>query len=138
MAVNLLARLSNLWGGFVSLWIADVEKNHPEIAYENSINSMVEKYSRLKSATAAIIRRREEIDARVTSERAELDEITAAVTQGLGHVHWRAALQISGINESIEATFGEWFHRGHRSKAASATRPFPRSIPAGRRPEVAR
>ena len=83
MAVNLLARLSNLWGGFVSLWIADVEKNHPEIAYENSINSMVEKYSRLKSATAAIIRRREEIDARVASERAELDEIKRNLEQAL-------------------------------------------------------
>ena len=67
----------------MSLWIADVEKNHPEIAYENSINSMVEKFSRLKSATAAIIRRREEIDSRVGTERAALDQINRDLEQAL-------------------------------------------------------
>ena len=55
------SRLANLWKGFVSLWISDIEKEHPEIAYENAINSMIEKYSKLKKATAAIIRRREEV-----------------------------------------------------------------------------
>ena len=38
----------------------------PEIAYENAINSMIEKYRKLKTATAAIIRRREELDERFT------------------------------------------------------------------------
>ncbi len=69
------ARLSNLWKGFWSLWISDVERNHPEIAYENAINSMVMKYSQLKKATAAIIRRREEITARLEKSRAELAQV---------------------------------------------------------------
>ena len=55
-SINFFSRLGNLWRGFISLWIADVEKNHPEIAYENAINAMVTKYTKLKSATAAIIR----------------------------------------------------------------------------------
>ena len=25
-------RLANLWKGFLSLWISDIEKEHPEIA----------------------------------------------------------------------------------------------------------
>ena len=79
-------RLANLWRGFLSLWISDIEKAHPEIAYENAINSMVEKYSRLKSATAAIIRRREEIDDRLKRLNAELaqaeGELNAAVETG--------------------------------------------------------
>lgn len=70
--INLFARLSNLWTGFVSLWVADIEKEHPEIAYENAITSMVSKYSKLKNATAAIIRRREDIDARVGAQRTAL------------------------------------------------------------------
>jgi phage shock protein A len=71
------SRLGNLWKGFLSLWIADLEKDHPEIAYENSINSMVEKYSALKRATAAIIRRREDIEARLGKQQKELDQIAA-------------------------------------------------------------
>jgi len=68
-------RLRNLWKGFLSIWISDVEKNHPEIAYENAINSMIEKYTKLKQATAAIIRRREEIDNRLTEKQRELAQI---------------------------------------------------------------
>jgi phage shock protein A len=74
---GLFARISNLWRGFVSLWIADVEKNHPEIAYENAINSMVEKYAALKKATAAIIRRREDIEGRLSTQTKELAQVNA-------------------------------------------------------------
>jgi phage shock protein A len=70
-------RLRNLWRGFLSIWISDVEKKHPEIAYENAINSMIEKYTKLKQATAAIIRRREEIDVRLADKQRELDQVSA-------------------------------------------------------------
>jgi phage shock protein A len=69
-------RLSNLFRGFMNLWISDVEKEHPEIAYENAIGSMVEKYSRLKRGTAAIIRRRDEIQERFTRQSGELAQIS--------------------------------------------------------------
>jgi len=75
--VGFFGRLANLWRGFVSLWISDVEKAHPEIAYENAINSMIEKYSQLKHATAAIIRRREDIDQRLKVKSAELAQVEA-------------------------------------------------------------
>ena len=84
--MGLFGRLGNLWRGFLSLWIADIEKDHPEIAYENAINSMVEKYTKLKTATAAIIRRREELDERykrATKELAQTDaELATAVETG--------------------------------------------------------
>jgi phage shock protein A len=75
--VGFFGRLANLWRGFVSLWISDVEKKHPEIAYENAINSMIEKYSQLKHATAAIIRRREDITARLGAKQRELTQVEA-------------------------------------------------------------
>jgi phage shock protein A len=75
--VGFFKRLGNLWKGFLSLWIADVEKEHPEIAYENAINSMVEKYSKLKSATAAIIRRREDTSERFQKATKELVQTDA-------------------------------------------------------------
>src|SRR5207302_10039339 len=68
-------RLGNLWRGFISLWISDIEKEHPEIAYENAINSMIEKYTKLKKATAAIIRRREEISERLGTQTKELAQV---------------------------------------------------------------
>ena len=75
--MGVFSRIANLWKGFLSIWISDIEKEHPEIAYENAINSMVTKYARLKSATAAIIRRREEIDERYKAATKELAQTEA-------------------------------------------------------------
>lgn len=75
--MGVISRLSNLWKGFLSLWIADIEKDHPEIAYENAINSMIGKYAKLKSATAAIIRRREDLDERFKKSTADLAQTEA-------------------------------------------------------------
>src|SRR2546421_857970 len=69
-------RLSNLFHGFLNLWISDVEKEHPEIAYENAIGSMIEKYTKLKRATAAIIRRRDEIQERYGTQSTELAQVS--------------------------------------------------------------
>ena len=81
--INFISRLANLWSGFVSLWITDVEKRHPEIAYQNAIDSMIDKYGKLKSATAAIMRRREDVTARLTSEQQELAAINADLNAAL-------------------------------------------------------
>jgi phage shock protein A len=72
MAQGFFSRMGNLWRGFLSLWVSDVERKNPEIAYENAINSMVEKYSGLKRATASIIRRREDLEARHAAQAKEL------------------------------------------------------------------
>ncbi len=81
--MGLISRLSNLWRGFLSLWIADIEKEHPEIAYENAINSMVIKYTKLKTATASIIRRREEIDERFKKANSELQQTEAELNAAM-------------------------------------------------------
>jgi phage shock protein A len=81
--INFFGRLTNLWSGFVSLWITDVEKKHPEIAYENAINGLIEKYTKLKSATAAIIRRREDLTHRLNKEQKELDQVNVDLQAAL-------------------------------------------------------
>lgn len=78
MANNaIFARLSNLWTGFISLWVSDVEKAHPDIAYQNAINSMIEKYTKLKSTTGAIIARRQDITSRLETQERELARVAA-------------------------------------------------------------
>nr|WP_319564603.1 PspA/IM30 family protein [uncultured Rhodoferax sp.] len=84
MANNaIFARLSNLWSGFISLWVSDVEKAHPEIAYQNAIASMIEKYTQLKAATGAIIARRQEITARLDTAERELASVAADLETAL-------------------------------------------------------
>ncbi len=84
MANNaIFARLSNLWTGFISLWVSDVEKAHPEIAYQNAIASMIEKYGQLKAATGSIIARRQEITARLETHERELAAVSSDLETAL-------------------------------------------------------
>ncbi|MBK7765298.1 MAG: PspA/IM30 family protein [Sulfuritalea sp.] len=110
--INLIARLANLWSGFVSLWVTDVEKRHPEIAYQNAIDSMIVKYGQLKSATAAIMRRREEINARLTSEREELAQIgadlNAALATGQDELGIVLIQKKNALEASIKALEQDW------------------------------
>src|SRR4029078_237937 len=85
--VPMWKRLANLWKGFLSLWISDIEKEHPEIAYENAINSMVAKYSKLKTATAGIIRRREDLDERYKRATTELAQTEAELDTAVSTKH---------------------------------------------------
>jgi phage shock protein A len=75
--MGLFSRLGNLWKGFLSIWISDIEKEHPEIAYQNAIDSMIAKYAKLRAATAAIIRRREDLDERFKKASAEMQQTEA-------------------------------------------------------------
>ena len=109
--MGVISRLGNLWKGFLSLWISDIEKDHPEIAYENAINSMVTKYARLKSATAAIIRRRDEIDERyrnATKELAQAEaELNTAVATNQDDLAVILIQKKNQLNADINDTKGE-------------------------------
>ena len=101
------SRIANLWKGFVSLWITDVEKEHPEIAYENAINGMIEKYSLLKKTTAAIIRRREDVDARLKKETTELEQVNADLNVAVETGQDDLALILIQKKNQLEASLKE-------------------------------
>ncbi|HEY0659962.1 MAG TPA: PspA/IM30 family protein [Lysobacter sp.] len=106
-SINLMARLANLWRGFVSLWVADIEKNHPEIAYENAIRGMVDKYTRLRSATAAIVRRREDIDSRLKGETRALEQVNRDLEAALATQQDDIALILIQKKEALDASIAE-------------------------------
>lgn len=105
--MGLFSRLGNLWRGFLSIWISDIEKQHPEIAYENAINSMVEKYTRLRTATASIIRRREDVATRVSQATKDLAQTDAELGAALETSQDDLALVLIQKKNQITAELGE-------------------------------
>ena len=73
--MGLLSRLYNLWTGFLSVFIGNLETKRPEIAYENAINSMTSKYAKLKSAAAGLIKNRTKLESRIKSAESELADL---------------------------------------------------------------
>ena len=111
----IFARLSNLWTGFIALWVSDVEKAHPDIAYQNAIASMIAKYSKLKSTTGAIIARRQDITGRLEAKERELAGVSADLETALATNQDDLAVVLIQKKNLLEASITEL-----RAEAAQA------------------
>ncbi|MCB4366600.1 PspA/IM30 family protein [Hydrogenophaga taeniospiralis] len=108
MANNaIFARLANLWSGFISLWVSDIEKEHPEIAYQNAIASMIQKYTQLKAATGAIIARRLEITSRLETHERELASVSTDLEAALATNQDDLAVVLIQKKNSLDAAIAE-------------------------------
>jgi phage shock protein A len=96
--------------------VSDVEKAHPEIAYQNAIASMIEKYTKLKSATGAIIARRQEITARLDTAERELASVAADLETALATNQDDLAVVLIQKKNALDAAIAEL-----RTDASQAT-----------------
>ena len=114
--INFFSRIGNLFKGFLSLFIKDIERDHPEIAYENAINSMTEKYARLKNATAAIIRRRDDMRRRLDSEKRELDKINQDLEGALSLNDAELGGVLIQKKEAVESALTDLMHEAEQAE----------------------
>jgi phage shock protein A len=105
--VNFFSRIGNLWSGFLSLFIADIETKHPEIAYENAINALVGKYTKLKAATAAIIRRRDELSSRFAQLSRDHAQVSTDLSNAVATGQDDLALVLIQKKNTLEANLQE-------------------------------
>ena len=103
MSLNLFTRLGNLVRGFMSLFVSGIEQQHPEIAYENAINTMVEKYNKLKNATAGLIRLREDAADRLQKAQAQQHELSAMLEQAMAEGQDDIAVELIERKDAIDA-----------------------------------
>jgi len=78
------------------------ERNNPEIAYENAVNALTTKYVAFKKAAASIIRRRENIEARLLKEREQLQLVAADLESAIEQDNDEVAVVLIQKKESIE------------------------------------
>ncbi len=103
MSLNLFTRLGNLVRGFMSLFVSGIEQQHPEIAYENAINTMIAKYNKLKNATAGLIRLREDAADRLQKAQAQQHELTAMLEQAMAEGQDDIAVELIERKDAIDA-----------------------------------
>lgn len=101
--MNIFSRLANLVRGFLSLFVTGLEQQHPEIAYENAINTMIEKYNKLKNATAGLIRLREDAADRLQKAQAQQKELTAMLEQAMATGQDDLAVELIERKDAVEA-----------------------------------
>lgn len=68
-------RLANVWKGFLSLWVSDIESRNPEAVYESAIDERVKKHRELKKAVSGIVYLRNKLSTELESKERELKEV---------------------------------------------------------------
>lgn len=101
--MNLFSRLANLVRGFLSLFVTGLEQQAPEIAYENAINAMISDYNKVKSATAGLIRLREDAADRLQKAQAQQKELSAMLEQAMATGQDDLAVELIERKDAIEA-----------------------------------
>ena len=101
--MNLFSRLANLVRGFLSLFVTGLEQQHPEIAYENAINTMIEKYNKLKNATAGLIRLREDAADRLQKAQRQQAELSAMLEQAMATSQDDLAVELIERKDAVDA-----------------------------------
>lgn len=68
-------RLANVWRGFLSLWVSEVEARNPEAVYEAAIDERIKKHRELKKAVSGIVYLRNKLSTELESKERELKDV---------------------------------------------------------------
>ena len=68
-------RIANVWKGFISLWVSDIETRNPEAVYEAAIEERIRKHRDLKKAVSGIVYLRNKLSAELEQKEKELREV---------------------------------------------------------------
>ena len=96
-------RLSQVWSGFLSLWISDIENRNPEAVYEAAIEERIKKHRELKKAVSGIVYLRNKLQAELDQKEKELAEIQLQIPVAVEEGEDEAALVLIEKKDELDA-----------------------------------
>jgi phage shock protein A len=100
-------RLSQVWKGFLGLWISDIENRNPEAVYEAAIDERIKKHRELKKAVSGIVYLRNKLQADLDAKERELAEIQLQVPIAVEEGEDEAALVLIEKQNELETGITE-------------------------------
>ncbi|MFT4975297.1 MAG: phage shock protein A [Myxococcota bacterium] len=97
-------RLSQVWKGFLGLWISDLESRNPEAVYEAAIAERIIKHRELKKAVSGIVYLRNKIQAELESKTKELADIDPQIMIAVEEGEEEAALVLLEKKNELEVS----------------------------------
>ena len=102
-----LERLSQVWKGFLGLWISDIEAKNPEAVYEAAIEERIKKHRELKKAVSGIVYLRNKLASELDQKTKQLAEVNLSIPVAVEEGEDEAALvlieQKNELETAIEA-----------------------------------
>jgi phage shock protein A len=109
--MGFFSRLANVWKGFLSLWVSNVESRNPEAVYESAIDVRIRKHRELKKAVSGIVYLRNKLSAELETREKELREVMSqipiAIEEGEDEVALILIEKKDDLTSKIEGLSGE-------------------------------
>ena len=122
------SRIGNLWKGFLSLFVGNLEKSNPEAVYEAAINARKEQYKDLKKAVSGIIVLRNKLSNELEEKNRDIAELDAQIQAAVDTEEDDVALILLQRKEEltqrvsrIEAELGQARDEAEAAKASIVT-----------------
>ncbi len=100
-------RLGQVWKGFLSLWISDLENRNPEAVYEAAIDERVKKHRELKKAVSGIVYLRNKLQNELETKERELAEVNLQIPVAVEEGEDEAALVLLQKKGELETALAE-------------------------------
>ena len=117
-------RLANIWRGFLSLWVSDIESRNPEAVYESAIDERVRKHRDLKKAVSGIVYLRNKLSTELESKEKELKEVMGQLPVAIDEGEDEVALvliqkkdELTGRIETLSAELQKVSDQAEEAKA---------------------
>lgn len=123
--MSFFSRVSNLWQGFLSLFVEGLETKNPEIVYESAINQRVQQYQKLMKAVSGIVYLRNKLQKELEEKMARLKEVQQqlpiAVQEGDDEVSLVLIEQKNSLTADIDRIQGELEKVSQQAEDAKAS-----------------
>jgi len=100
-------RLGQVWKGFLSLWISDIENRNPEAVYESAIDERIRKHGELKKAVSGIVYLRNKVQTELEQKEKEVKEINLQIPIAVEEGEDEAALVLIQKKEELDTSIAE-------------------------------
>ena len=101
--MSFFGRISNIWRGFLSLWVSDLETRNPEAVYEAAIEERVNRHRELKKAVSGIVYLRNKLAAELEQKEGEYREIQVQIPIAVEEGDDDVALVLLQKKDELEA-----------------------------------
>jgi phage shock protein A len=102
--MGLFDRIANVWKGFLSLWVSDIENRNPEAVYESAIDERVHRHKDLKKAVSGIVYLRNKLSTELETKERQLKQVMTQLPVAIDEGEDEVALVLIQKKDELTAS----------------------------------
>jgi|TARA_B110000495_G_C23021913_1_gene606416 phage shock protein A len=105
--MGFFSRINNVWKGFLSIFVSDLENNNAEAVYRSAIEVRIKNYNKLKKAVSGIVYQRNKLQGELEEKQATLAEIQKQIPVAIEEGEDEAALVLIQNKDELSTAIAE-------------------------------